>query len=90
MNPENIPYIVHEDHVFSLERTIKRMWILCIIMFIALVASNICWIVYEAQWSDQVITQDIDTGNGDAVVAGVGNAYGTDKTNYQNTETEAR
>ena len=88
--PETIPYIVHEDHMVRQERTIRRLWILCIIIFIALVGTNAGWIIYESQWEDQVITQDIDTGTGDAVVAGVGNAYGSNQTDNQDPETEAR
>ena len=88
--PETIPYLVHEDHMVRMERTIKRLWILCIIIFFALIGTNAYWIWYESQWEDQVITQDIDTGEGDAVVAGVGNAYGKDSTDYQDSETETR
>ena len=88
--PETIPYIVHEDHMASMERTIRRLWILCIIIFSALIVTNAGWIWYESQFEDQVITQDIDTGEGDAVVAGVGNAYGKDSTDYHVSETETR
>lgn len=66
MKPENIPYIVHEDQMVRQERTIKRLWILCIIIFLALICTNAGWIVYESQWEDQVITQEIkqDSGEG--------------------------
>jgi hypothetical protein len=47
---ENVPYIVHEAAMARLERTIKRLWILCIIMFLAFVLSNGAWIYYESQW----------------------------------------
>lgn len=43
--PETIPYIVHEDHMVRQERTIRRLWILCIIIFIALVGTNAGWTV---------------------------------------------
>lgn len=90
MKPENIPYIVHEDQMVRQERTIKRLWILCIIIFLALIGTNAGWIYYESLYEDQVVTQDIDTGNGDAVVAGIGDAYGKNPTNNQNPETEER
>lgn len=86
--PEKIDYVVHEDHMCRMERTIKRLWILCIIIFVALIGTNAGWIYYESLWEDQVITQDVDTGNGDAVVAGVGNAYGADTANDQSPQTE--
>lgn len=86
--PETIPYIVHEDAIARQERHIKRMWVLCIIIFVALIATNAGWIIYESQWEDQVVTQDVDTGDGDAVVTGIGDIYGKDKTDGQNQETE--
>ena len=49
---EPVPFIVFEDTVVRLERTIKRLWILCIIIFIACVVSNACWIYYENQYVD--------------------------------------
>lgn len=90
MKPEAIPYIVHEDQMARQERHIKRLWILCIIIFIALIGTNAGWIYYESLLDEQVVTQDIDTGDGDAVVAGIGDAYGKNPTDSQNPETEAR
>lgn len=90
MYPETIPYVVHEDHMVRQERTIKRLWILCIIIFVALIGTNAGWIYYESLYEEQVVTQDIDTGDGDAVVAGIGDAYGKDTTDNQDPETEAR
>jgi len=49
------------------ERTIKRLWILCLTIFLALVISNICWIVYENSFEDMTTTvsqeSTSDTGN---------------------------
>ena len=90
MTPETIPYIVHEDQMARQERHIKRLWILCIIIFVALIGTNAGWIYYESLFEEQVVTQDIDTGDGDAVVAGIGDAYGKNPTDNQNSETEAR
>ena len=67
----NVPYFVHEAEMARQERTVKRLWILCIIMFLALVISNAGWIYYESQFEDVVttVTQDLDTGiGGDAVI----------------------
>jgi hypothetical protein len=68
------------------ERNAKRYWILCIIIFVvlflALVISNICWIRYENSFEDVVITQD----NADGYNSYIGNDgdinYG--ETNDQN------
>lgn len=32
------------------ERTNRRLWILCIILILTLVASNAGWLYYESQW----------------------------------------
>lgn len=71
---EQVPYIVHEAAMARLERTIKRLWILCIVIFSAFVISNAIWIYYESQYEDTVITQDVLTDTGNAVVSGIGDA----------------
>ena len=63
MDEKTIPYIAHESEVARLERIIKRMWILCIIIFVAFVISNGAWIWYENQFMDEVtITQENEDG----------------------------
>lgn len=67
----SVPYIVHEADMARQERTIKRLWILCIVMFLALVVSNAGWIWFESQWEDvvtmdttmQEVDQDSETGS---------------------------
>ena len=39
--PDKIDYIVHEGILVRQERHIKRLWILCIALSIALVVSNV-------------------------------------------------
>lgn len=64
----SVPYIVHESIIARMERTTKRLWILCIIIFISLIVTNVLWICYENSFEDivttQDVTQDIDTGDG--------------------------
>ena len=59
-----VPYIVHEAEVARQERHIKRMWILCIIMFLALVGTNAGWILYESQFEDITMTQEAVADDG--------------------------
>lgn len=68
----DVPYIVHESDMARLERTIKRLWILLLVVTVLLVGSNIAWIVYESQFEDQYAEVEVDTGEGDAYVAGIG------------------
>lgn len=66
MDQKMIPYFCHEGDMARAERTIKRLWILCILLVVLLVGTNIAWIHYESQWetAETVVTQDIDTVNG--------------------------
>lgn len=74
-----VPYFVHEGAMARQERTIKRLWILCIIIFLAFVLSNAAWIYYESQWAvietTQSVNQEIETG-GDSSITGIGDIYG--------------
>ena len=83
MEHEKISYYVHEGMMARMERTNRRLWILCIIIFLAFVISNGAWIWYENQWevvktTSQSVDQKIDTGDGDANITGIGDIYGTD------------
>lgn len=81
MEHEHISYYVHEGMMARMERTNRRLWILCIIVFLAFVASNAAWLYYESQLevyeTSQSVDQDIDTGDGDANITGIGDIYGT-------------
>ena len=81
--PQPVEYIVHESMLARMERTQKRLWILCIVLIVLLAGSWVGFFVYEAQYEDVSVTQDVDTGEGDAVIAGVGDVYyGEDSTNH--------
>lgn len=93
MEEKMIPYFAHEGMIARQERTIKRLWILCIIIFLALVITNAGWIWYEAQFEDAIVTtqevdQDVDTGDGDGdvYVHGIGNIYGKSETENKNND----
>ena len=58
-----IPYAAHEGAMARMERTIRRLWILCIILIVLLTATNGAWIWYESQFVDEVtVTQDNTDG----------------------------
>lgn len=91
MGEDKISYeAASEILVAAMERQVKRLFILCIIMFIALVGSNIAWIVYENQFEDvsTVVTQETSSeGGGDAVINGEHAGavfYGESKTDSHN------
>ena len=69
MEEKMIPYIAFESVTSRQERTIKRLWILCIILIIALLGTNAGWIYYESQW--QVVENSVEqtveaTADGDS------------------------
>lgn len=85
---EPVPFAAHESMKALLDRTIKRLWIVVLILVVLLVASNGLWIWYESQWEDVSVMQEVDTGTGDAFVAGVGDVnYGQNQTNSEDAET---
>lgn len=63
------------------ERTIRRLWILCIILIVALIATNSAWIYYNSRFVETEVSQEVDTGEGDAIVVGVGDYNGESETN---------
>lgn len=85
-NEKMVPFYSIEGALYLQEKTIKRLWITCILLIILLVGSNALWLWYESQWeyvetTTQEVRQDIDTRDGETVVIGIGDNYGKDKTN---------
>ena len=67
MDEKMIPYIAFESTTSRQERTIKRLWILCIILIVALLGTNAGWIYWENQFEDVVVTQDVEaTADGES------------------------
>lgn len=65
---EPVPYIVHEGVMARLERVIKRLWVLVILLIVLLVGSNVAWLIYESQFEDQLtVTQETPSGNNNYV-----------------------
>ena len=58
---EPIPFIAHESAMARMERTIKRLWILLMILVVLLVGSNVAWIIYESQFVEEEWTYEATT-----------------------------
>lgn len=71
-----VPYIAHEAAMARQERTIKKLWILLILVITLLVATNGAWIWYENQFMDEswVYEATADDG-GRAIANGDGEVY---------------
>lgn len=72
---ENIPYIVFEGEMTRQERTIKRLWILVIILIALLVVTNCAWLYYESQYQvveteTQKVTQTVSGEGSNSFVGG--------------------
>lgn len=72
---QTVPYIVHEADMARQERTIKRLWILLILLIVLFVGSNVAWIAYESQLEtvESVVTEidtDQETKDGSNYVVG--------------------
>ena len=67
MDNTSIPYIAFESATARQERTIKRLWIICIILIVALLGTNAAWIYYENQFQDISVTQEVEaTADGES------------------------
>lgn len=62
----------HEKEMTRMETSNKRWFILCLVLILLLVGTNAGWIIYESQFTDVTMTQEVDTGEGDATIFGVG------------------
>ena len=78
MDEKMIPYIAFESVTARQERTIRRLWILCIILIITLLGTNAGWIYYESSFEDVSVTQEVEAttdGNSDLHLNTVGGDY---------------
>lgn len=82
MDEKMIPYFSHEGDMARMERSNRRLWVIILVLIAALIITNGAWIYYENQFTDEVsVKQDVDTGDGDAFVNGIGDFnYGTSET----------
>lgn len=81
MEEKYVSYLAYESTTSRQERTIRRIWILCIILIIALLATNAAWIWYESQWQtvdNTTVTQEVDASadcGGELTLNTVGGNY---------------
>ena len=78
MDEKMIPYIAFESATSRQERTIKRLWILCLVLIIALLGTNAGWIYWENQFEDVSVTQEVEAtadGESDLNLNTVGGDY---------------
>lgn len=78
---EIVSYIAFEGEMTRMERVNHRLFILCIVLIVALLVTNIGWIIYESQFEyytelSQDVTQETNGGTNNFVG---GDYYGENK-----------
>lgn len=74
-NTVTIPYFAHEGEMARFERTNKRLLVIVIILIIALVGSNVGWLIYESQFETATISEEYEAtadNNSSAIMNGSG------------------
>lgn len=54
-----VPFVVFESTKSTMERTVRRLWILILVLLLLLFGTNAAWLWYESQFTDETITQDV-------------------------------
>ena len=65
--PSNVPYAVFEDFKETAKANSLKWFIVCLVLIVLLVGSNIGWLVYESQFevveeTYQEVVQDAENG----------------------------
>lgn len=66
-----MPFIVHESAMARMERVVKRLWVVIIILILLFVGTNAAWLYYESQM--ETYTETITQTNEDGVNNYIGN-----------------
>jgi hypothetical protein len=81
MDNEKISYIVFESINARFERINKRLWILCIILVIMLISTNIAWLHYVQQFETVTTTIEATQDGSEVNIVGGGDVnYGAEST----------
>ena len=48
--PEPVTYLAFESMKATMERTVKRLWVLVLVLIMLLFGTNAAWLYYESQW----------------------------------------
>ena len=71
---KDVSFVAFESVCTRFERTIKRLWILVIILTVLLVGTNCAWLWYESQF--QYVETSTESYEADATDGGVAIANG--------------
>lgn len=74
--PAPVPFAVHEAAIAFARETITRLWIAVILLSVLFFASNVAWLIYNAQFETISYAQDgeglnnVCTGTQGAIIYG--------------------
>lgn len=79
-NKDKALYMMWESSQARAERTHKRQFVLILILILALIGTNIGWLIYESQWQYVESTTSIEASqDGGVNIVGNGDVkYGTE------------
>ena len=86
----SVPYLVHEGILARMERTIKRLWVLCIVLIVLFVGSNAGWLYYESQFEETTTVTQSTSWDGDSnvVLNGTGEVTYNERSSETNSNEE--
>lgn len=78
---EPVTYFAFDGMKATLERTIRRLWILALVLIVLLFGTNAAWIYYESQWEvfETTVEAEQTTDGGGSNYAVGGDIYGETK-----------
>ena len=86
--PSSVPYAVLEDFKETAKANSLKWFIICLVLIVLLVGTNIGWLVYESQFEDivEITTQEVeqDADNGENHFIGGGMIGKTENKDGQN------
>lgn len=68
---DTVPFVAYEGALARMERTIRRLWILALVLIGLLLATNAGWIWYESQFETVSVDQTAEAEDGGNAVANV-------------------
>ena len=62
-----VPFAAHEAELARSERNSKRMWIVILVLILALIGTNLAWIIYNSQFEtiEESTVVEQENSNGD-------------------------
>ena len=62
-----VPYAAHEIAIATSERHSKRLWIVILVLIVALIGTNLAWIIYNSQFEtvEESTVVEQENSNGD-------------------------